>query len=127
LGNALAWLGFALVLAAGTLWVRRMNAVAIPESRGGFMAAFGAGAGLGVASFALGNGTLAAIAAGVAIVLGGLMILLWAMGGHDDAPVAVTVGGPILDFTAPDENGAPFDLASLRGRPYLLKFFRGHW
>jgi len=41
--------------------------------------------------------------------------------------MAVRVGGPILDFSAPDENGEPFALASLRGRPYLLKFFRGHW
>ena len=37
------------------------------------------------------------------------------------------VGAPILDFEAPDAEGEPFDLATLRGRPFLLKFFRGHW
>ena len=40
---------------------------------------------------------------------------------------AVAVGQPILEFTAPDENGDIFDSASLHGKPILLKFFRGHW
>ena len=26
-----------------------------------------------------------------------------------------------------DEEGRRFDLSALRGRPFLLKFFRGHW
>jgi cytochrome oxidase Cu insertion factor (SCO1/SenC/PrrC family) len=37
------------------------------------------------------------------------------------------LGGLAAGFAIPDERGEPFDLASLRGRPYLLKFFRGHW
>ena len=40
---------------------------------------------------------------------------------------AVAVGEPMLLFSAPDENGVDFDLSSLNGKPYLLKFFRGHW
>ena len=37
------------------------------------------------------------------------------------------VGAPIIDFTALDDRAVPFELGSLRGKPYLLKFFRGHW
>ena len=33
----------------------------------------------------------------------------------------------IRNFTAKDDQGNSFDLAALRGRPFLLKFFRGHW
>jgi peroxiredoxin len=40
---------------------------------------------------------------------------------------AVSVGGPILEFVLPDDAGRAFDLSSLRGRAFLLKFFRGHW
>jgi peroxiredoxin len=39
----------------------------------------------------------------------------------------VALGQPIPEFTAPDAEGQPFALSSLHGRPYLLKFFRGHW
>jgi len=127
MGNWLGFAGFILAIGAGAVWFRKMQAVEIPAERGVYVAAFALAAGLGVASFAVGNGMLGGLAAGVAIALGGTMVLLRALSGHDDAPMAVRVGGPILDFSAPDENGEPFALASLRGRPYLLKFFRGHW
>ena len=41
--------------------------------------------------------------------------------------LAVAVGDPVLPFVATDASGAPFDLGSLAGRPFLLKFFRGFW
>jgi cytochrome oxidase Cu insertion factor (SCO1/SenC/PrrC family) len=91
------------------------------------MVAFTAAAALGVAAFAVGTGTLGAVAAGVGIGVGGSMVALRAISGQDDVQPAVRVGDPIIDFTALDENGEPFALSSLRGRPFLLKFFRGHW
>jgi peroxiredoxin len=39
----------------------------------------------------------------------------------------VAVGQEAPDFAASDSGGATFRLASLRGAPVLLKFFRGHW
>jgi len=39
----------------------------------------------------------------------------------------VKVGEPILRFRARDAEGNDFDLQELAGRPFLLKFFRGHW
>jgi cytochrome oxidase Cu insertion factor (SCO1/SenC/PrrC family) len=67
------------------------------------------------------------VAAGFAIVAGGAFVGLRLQSRQDAREPAVRIGAPILDFTAPDENGQPFALSSLRGRPFLLKFFRGHW
>ena len=39
----------------------------------------------------------------------------------------VQIGGPIIDFTVAVANDESFELGSLRGKPFLLKFFRGHW
>jgi hypothetical protein len=118
-----------LLLAVGTAvrWFRRAFAVRIPDDRTAWLVTFGAAAVLGIASFAAGNGTLGGIAAGFGLGIGGSMLGLRAISRQDDKRPAVAVGGPILDFSAPDENGEPFELASLRGRPFLLKFFRGHW
>jgi hypothetical protein len=35
--------------------------------------------------------------------------------------------GFLLDFTTFDSEGNEFKLSSLRGQPFLFKFFRGHW
>jgi len=40
---------------------------------------------------------------------------------------ALGVGLPAPDFTLPDETGTPVALASMRGHPTLLVFYRGHW
>jgi peroxiredoxin len=61
-------------------------------------------------------------------LLGGLAFLaLYAGSGQRPLTPAVTVGEPVLEFHALDDAGQPFDLSTLRGRPFLLKFFRGHW
>ena len=86
-----------------------------------------AGVGLGLLAFARGPGLAGGIAAGLALGGGGLFLLLQVLGQQSRRTPTVAVGQPILDFTAPDADGRPFALASLRGRPYLLKFFRGHW
>jgi hypothetical protein len=42
-------------------------------------------------------------------------------------PPGLMVGAVAPDFTLPDENGHPVALASLRGHPTLLVFYRGFW
>jgi hypothetical protein len=42
-------------------------------------------------------------------------------------PPELAVGQPAPPFELPDENGRPLALASLRGRPALLVFYRGFW
>jgi hypothetical protein len=39
----------------------------------------------------------------------------------------LAVGALAPDFTLPDETGAPVALASMRGHPTLIIFYRGHW
>jgi peroxiredoxin len=74
-----------------------------------------------------GVGVVGGIAAGLAIAGAAVFLALYSASGQAQRTPAVTVGRPILDFTAADDAGNPFDLARLRGTPFLLKFFRGHW
>jgi hypothetical protein len=39
----------------------------------------------------------------------------------------LALGTPAPDFTLPDEAGRPVSLASLRGQPTLIVFYRGAW
>ena len=43
------------------------------------------------------------------------------------APKELAVGTTAPDFTLPDEEGRPVTLASFRGQPTLLVFYRGSW
>ncbi len=120
-------LGLAIVLAAGVRWFQLMKQVAIPRNRVPFLAVFASGAGLGLLAIAQGTGWLGSIAGGIAALLGFAFLGLRAQRCVKPKRPAVEVGGPILGFSAPDENGVDFDLSNLKGKPYLLKFFRGHW
>ena len=127
LGSLLASLAVVAMLVLGVRWMRLIRAVRIPaDMRADLTANLGVAA-LGVAALIAGVGALGTVAAGLAI-LGGLALpALYAGSGQGRRPAAVGVGEPIIPFTATDDAGAPFDLAALRGRPLLIKFFRGHW
>ena len=126
-GSWLAWIALALVLGTGALWFRRAFAVAIPENRGGFMAAFAIGLALGVAALVQSPGTMAGIAAGFACAGGAIFLGSVAIGAQKGGSGAFQLGAPVPDFSAPDEDGNDVQLSSLSGVPLLLKFFRGHW
>lgn len=126
-GSLLGLLAAALVLASGTRWLLLMQQVRIPADTTPYRTASGAAAVLGVAAFASGTGVAGGIAAGFAILAGLAFLGLSAASGQAAIVPAVAVGGPVLDFTARDDEGRPFALSSLRGAPVLLKFFRGHW
>jgi hypothetical protein len=94
-----------------------------------------------IRAITLGHGAVVALAASVfflssptwidlltGTVLAGSLFFLYA-GTHAAQPrgLAVAVGRPILDFTTIAGNGEVFELSSMRGKPYLLKFYRGHW
>src|SRR5262245_19014638 len=126
-GSLLGFLALLLVLQAGFVWMRLIREVRVGERRPLVLLVVAAGVGLGVLAFVRGPGLLGGIAAGVAVGAGALFFALLALGQQSRGAPAVAVGAPIFDFTAPDAEGRPFALASLRGRPYLLKFFRGYW
>jgi hypothetical protein len=126
-GTWLGVLALAVVAGAGVLWYQRLQAVRAGEVRHLVIVLMGAGALLAVAAFAAGPGWVGGLAAGIALALSGVFLALQPLSGQARTVPKVAVGGPILDFTAPDDTGTAFELASLRGKPFLLKFFRGHW
>ena len=102
--------------------------VSIPRNRSGFIALILLGAGLGITALAIGTQSLVAgIAAGLAIFAGAFFLFSVAIGKQTGGSGQLQVGSPLADFSAPDENNEPFNISSLRGKPILLKFFRGHW
>ena len=120
-------IGLGIVIASGVVWFRRINAVAIPRNRLPFQVAFAVGALLGVFAIVQGEGLLGMISGGIAAFSGTMFLLLRLQSSQKPNEPVVSVGDPILAFSALDENGAEFDLSTLQGKPYLLKFFRGHW
>lgn len=123
----LSFVGLAIVVATGLRWFQLIQKVAIPRNRVRFHLAFGGGAVLGLVGAITGTGWLSTLVGGFAAVAGSVMPLLRLQSSQKSAEPTLSVGDPILAFTALDEHGADFDLASLKGKPYLLKFFRGHW
>ena len=126
-GTALAVVAFLLVAGAMALWARRIRRVQIPSDRRGFVACWVGGAVLGVIALIQGAGWVGGIFAGVAALAGAFFSTLVYISPQRVADDAVRVGEKLRDFTASDENGQPFSIASSGGRPVLLKFFRGHW
>jgi hypothetical protein len=116
-----------LELAVSAVWFHLLRRVRIPDDRRPFLAAHATALVLGVAALLLGAGTLGTVFAWFGIVGAAVFIGLAAQAGQLRSRPAAVVGGPIVDFVLPDHTGKPFDLATLRGRPFLLKFFRGHW
>ena len=127
LGATLGVLSFLWVLGTGVAWFKRMNAVAIPENRIGFLSAMVAGLVLGVIAFMQGPGWIGGIPAGLAVLLGGFFCFTFVISPQKGGPGKLLIGDPIPAFSAPDDNGEIFSIASLSGSPFLLKFFRGHW
>ena len=122
----LGLLALIVVAATAYTWFQLINNVSIPRDRRGFFASFLAGGSLGVLAIAQG-GILSTLFAIPAVFVGFVFPALRLQSKQQPNHPAVAVGDPMLTFVAPDENGNDFDLASLTGKPYLLKFFRGHW
>jgi cytochrome oxidase Cu insertion factor (SCO1/SenC/PrrC family) len=123
-------LGIASFLIAGgtaARWWRGLQTVSLPRDRTRFFMAFGLALACGVAAWFHAPGWLAGSAAVVGILLGGMFLGLGALSGQEEKAPAVTVGGAMLEFSAPADSGETFSSTTLAGKPYLLKFFRGHW
>ena len=118
----------ALIVVAATLfnWLQLIKRVAIPRSRRGWFASFLAGGTLG--AVAISTGGFFNVLFGIPAALVGFVFpALRLQSTQQPNRPAVAVGDPMMTFVAPDEHGHDFDLSSLAGKPYLLKFFRGHW
>jgi hypothetical protein len=109
------------------LWAQRIKRVQIPADRRGFVACWVGGAALGILALTQGAGWVGGIPAGIAAVAGTFFSALVYISPQKVADNAVQVGESLRGFTALDENGDDFSIASVAGKPVLLKFFRGHW
>ena len=126
-GLLLACLAAAATAALWVMWQRAIKRVDM-DGQGRVLngIAFVALA-LGIAAFTQGPGIVGGVIAGASALAGSFFLILGALAPQSRQQSAVAVGAPLPDFTAPDENGKPFSIESLHGRPVLIKFFRGHW
>lgn len=115
----------AILIVLGTLahWFRRAWRVDIPVSPRPYQIACAVGVALALLALAGAGGA----PAWTAFALGTLFLYLSVTGAQRTDDAAITVGATIPAFTAVDDEGNPFDSASLAGSRVLLKFFRGHW
>jgi hypothetical protein len=127
LGTILGIAGGLLELVLSGVWLWLIRCVRIPADLRPTIAAHAVAVALGVAAFGLGASALGQVLATVAIAGGLVFLALQTQSRQARLTPAVAVGRPIIEFTLPDHEGRPFDLAMLRGKPFLLKFFRGHW
>jgi len=126
-GLPLAGLAFGLIVSAFVLFQRFIARVEIGRRRWLLNTLVTAAIVSAIAAFAQGVGIAGGLLSGLSLLVGTAYFVLLALAGQSKQPPAFVVGGPLPDFTAPDETGATFDLSSLAGRPVLMKFFRGHW
>jgi hypothetical protein len=125
--DVLGVLAFLLVAGSMGLWFRRIQRVEVPTDRRGWVASWLLGAALGVAALGSGAGWVGGVAAALAVLAGVFFSVLVAVSAQRAAADAIRVGEMLRDFTALDDRGELFSIASTAGRPLLLKFFRGHW
>jgi hypothetical protein len=126
-GQILGLLAFAIVVGVGVRWYVLIQRVAIPRDRTLLYGFFGIGAFFGLLALLNHPGWIAGTLASVALIVGATFPLLRLRSAQVPAEPAVPVGSSLPFFAAPDDRGKRFESPWLSGKPYLLKFFRGHW
>jgi cytochrome oxidase Cu insertion factor (SCO1/SenC/PrrC family) len=126
--------GFILpAAAAGTavvgiaIWLRMIARVELGQKRWVVNALFASSLALGTFALAQSPSTPGFVLAATTVAFSALYFVLLSFSGQSKQAPAVAVGSRIPDFTALDHTGEPFSLSSLKGKPILMKFFRGHW
>ena len=127
-GFDLSIVSFGIVLSSTLVWVLMVYKFTIPNNRFVFIVAWLVGWGTGVAALILGTGSLwANNGLSFALIVSSFCLLTVIIGGQKGGTGQFVVGSPVPALSAPDENEEIFDMASMSGKPILLKFFRGHW
>jgi hypothetical protein len=127
LATAVGVVALILVATSATLWFRAALGVRLPKNRSTFVMVWLGGMTLALIALGSGVGWVGGTTAGLALLGGSFLTFTVAISRQRVAPDALKVGARLPDFGSLDENGDPFQLASVMGRPLLLKFFRGHW
>lgn len=119
--------GALLVGAGWASWWAKIKALTVPRNAIVHQCVMGVGVSMALLGMLRGPGAIGGSLAVVAVIAGGMYLYTSFISELPTTPAAVAVGGEILDFSAVDSDGANFSLSSLRGEPFLLKFYRGHW
>ncbi len=99
----------------------------VPLRPVGFQAVMAAGVIVALTSLVVGPGILGSVLDFLSLAAGGMFLFSTMNSTLPVASLTVRLGGTIPDFTATTSDGLPFALSSLRGDPFILKFYRGHW
>ena len=125
------YLASGAAVASGTLivlWLRAMKQLSMGRHLRLLDSIAVAATILGIVVFFGEPGIVGGILGGSSILVGATYLGLgYFLSEQSKQTPAVSVGAPLPAFTAPDENGELFDIASVSGSSVLLKFFRGHW
>jgi hypothetical protein len=126
-GMQFALVSLFLSLAAWGVYWRLIFKMQVPRKPRGFQFVMAASLALAIAALFSRPGWAGASAAVIALLASSMFLFTSVMSAMPRAVPVVSVGERILSFSASDADGVTFESAVLDGRPYLLKFFRGHW
>ncbi len=121
---ALAMIVTGIALLAYVAKMRKNRSELRPSSE---QLAAGAAILMDTAAFFLQPGILGALVAVIAIVPAALFLVAMHTTREPSQPPNMHIGELAPDFSGVRADGTPFRLSALRGRPVLVKFFRGFW
>ncbi len=123
----LAVAGLSIVLVAITWYFAIIHTERVPVSVLPFAGVILTGMGLSATAAALDPGLLTVTLGVLSVFMGGFILYLLSLRRMPDGALIAAVGQPMPALAATDDTGQPFDLAALRGRRVMVKFFRGSW
>jgi hypothetical protein len=126
-GALLGLASLAAVVATLVFWFRGIQQVALRGRRGQVLGVMIGAFGAALIALTWHPGWLGGLAAAIALLLSSIFLALAGLSRQERRHPTVGVGDLMLEFEAIDAEGRPWSSASRAGRPYLLKFFRGHW
>lgn len=127
MGIVLAVVGFGIVFGAMTQYFLTINQERVPTEVRPHVIVLSVGSALSAVAVAL-SPTWAVILLGVfSVSVGALLLYILSIRRLPLGALTAVVGEPMPEFAAPDQDGAPFSLKSLRGQRVMVKFFRGSW
>ena len=127
-GLELALGSIVLVFTSLAAWIAFIIKATVPNNRSVFITVWAIAWLMAMAALVQGTGSLwANIGVGFALFVASFCLFTVFIGGQKGGTGLFKVGSPLPELIAPNENDVSFDIASLAGKPILLKFFRGHW
>ncbi len=123
----LALLGFGLVMGVTFQYFTTIAKETVPEDVRVYEVLFAVSGALAVAAVVVEPAAGPIILGALTVPLAGFLVWLLAQRRTPDGALIARVGEPMPPLRALDHEGRPVDLADLRGRRVLFKFFRGSW